>query len=148
MARAPSLVASSRKEKVHFQRDGLRKRMIITEKIHFLYTTFLRFVKTERTKGQSEFILTQKLNHINLLQIVLNTCLPKRYKESQSYTSSEGNCFEPVIPDPRPGPTASTRHGSPLQRGRVCVECADTGRSPIGPKASARRPGNVSDAAT
>ena len=55
MARAPSLVASSRKEKVHFQRDGLRKSMIVTEKIHFLYTTFLHFVKIERTKDPRSF---------------------------------------------------------------------------------------------
>jgi hypothetical protein len=55
MARAPSLVASSWKEKVHFQADDLRKSMIVTEKIHFLYTTFLHFVKTERTKGSQPF---------------------------------------------------------------------------------------------
>ena len=55
MARAPSLAASSWKEKVHFQGDDLRKSMIVTEKIHFLYTTFLPFVKTERTKDFCSF---------------------------------------------------------------------------------------------
>jgi hypothetical protein len=40
-------LAPGRKRSI-FQRDGLRKSMIVSEKIHFLYTTFLHFVKIER----------------------------------------------------------------------------------------------------
>lgn len=67
MARAPSLDVSSRKEKAIFQRDGLRKSMIVSKKIHFLYTTFLHFVKIERMKDS----LIYSLYFVSLLGVNL-----------------------------------------------------------------------------
>ena len=51
-------------------------------------------MKEGKLKG--EFILTRKLNHINLLQKVLDICLPMRYKEIWNYISFKGNCLEPL----------------------------------------------------
>src|SRR4030042_5242674 len=57
--------------------------------------------RTVKCKGsfplkQGEFILTRKVNDIDLLQINLDNGLPMRYKESLSYASSGGNYLEPA----------------------------------------------------
>ncbi len=62
--------------------------------------------------SQGEFILARKLNHINLLEIVLDICFPMRYKQSSSYISFEDSCLEPVG-DSCPARSSIRRAGFP-----------------------------------